>query len=373
MNSMIPLVNIVAQYESIKDEMDTAIAEVIESGAFIRGPALDEFEHSFAEFHGGGYALGLGSGTDALHMAVRSFGISEGDEIVTVPNTWISTAFSASYVGARPIFVDIDPETYQMNPSALERVLTDRTRAIIPVHMFGHPAPMDEIMEIARANNLRVIEDVAQAPLAKVSGRLTGTIGDIGCYSFYPSKILGCYGDGGAILTTDIEIAEKVRVLANYGQTHPFNHQKIGWNSRLDTLQAAVLKTKLRYLPQWTHRRRQIAAIYSDFLDAERIKLPREGLGVEAVYHLYVVQVENRDQCVDFLRQKGIMAQVHYPLSIHMQPCYLELGYNQGDFPVSEQLARRSLSLPIYPEMTESEIERVVSALNHFVGSNSPS
>ena len=365
--AMIPLVDIYAQYETIKDGIDAAISEVISSGSFIRGPALGKFEQAFANLHNCKEAIGVGSGSEALHMAALACGLKENDEVITVANTWISTAFAASYVGATPVLVDIDPNTYQMDAAQVEQAINQRTRAIFPVHMFGHPAPMDEIMAIAHAHDLLVVEDVAQAPLAEISGQIVGAIGDMGCFSFYPSKNLGCYGDGGAVLTNDPDLAQKTRVFANYGQSEAFMHQKIGWNARLDTMQAAILNTKLPYLKAWTERRRAIAARYLSLLDPERIKLPKEATNAKAVYHLFVVQVPNRDQTLARLRDMGIMAQVHYPTTIHTQPCYAALGYKHGDFPVSEQLSANGLSLPVYPEMTDEQIEEVASCLNQII------
>jgi dTDP-4-amino-4,6-dideoxygalactose transaminase len=367
---MIPFVDLKTQYNSIRTEIDDAIRTTIESSAFISGPAVKQFEEKFASLHDVKHAVGMGSGTDALHMAVRACGVQENDEIITVPNTWISTAFAGSYVGAKPVLIDIDPDTYQMDANRLEQAITSRTKAIIPVHMFGHPAPMNQIKEIAKHHNIKVIEDVAQAPLAEIDGDLAGTIGDIGCYSFYPSKNLGCYGDGGAVITNDDDIAEKLRILSDYGQSDRFDHQSIGYNSRLDTIQAAILLVKLKYLKEWTNQRRKLAATYQQRLQNMPIKLPSEAQNARAVYHLFVIQVENRDQCLAQLRDQGIMAQVHYPNPIHMQPCYKQLGYEKGDFPHSERISKMGLSLPFFPDMTEDQIGEVASALGTFLGIN---
>ncbi len=364
---MIPFVDLKIQYESMRTEIDEAIRATIESSDFISGPAVRIFEEKFADLHGVRHAVGMGSGTDALNMAVMACNIGPGDEVITVPNTWISTAFAASFVGAKPVLVDIDPDTYQLNADELEKVITPRTKAIIPVHMFGHPAPMSQIMEIARAHNLRVIEDVAQSPLAEIDGEITGSIGDVGCYSFYPSKNLGCYGDGGAAITNDDEIAERLRVISDYGQSERFTHQCIGYNSRLDTLQAAVLLVKLKYLKKWTEKRRQVAEVYRKNLIDLPIKLPTEAQNARAVYHLFVVQVEERDRCLAQLRDKGIMAQVHYPRPVHLQPCYEKLGYNKGDFPNSERISENGLSLPFFPDMTEAQIGEVADVLGEFL------
>jgi len=366
---MIPFVDLKIQYDAIRSEIDDAIQQTIASSAFINGPAVGEFERQFAALHGVQHAIGMGSGTDALHMAVRACEVGPGDEIITVPNTWISTAFAGSYVGAKPVLMDIDPDTYQMDPDKLERAITPKTKAIIPVHMFGHPAPMSRIMEIARTHNIRVIEDVAQSPLAETDGQITGTIGDIGCYSFYPSKNLGCYGDGGATITNDDELAERLRILSNYGQAEAFNHQMVGYNSRLDTIQAAVLLVKLKYLKAWTEKRQKLAETYRRHLQGLPIKLPTEAQNARAVYHLFVIQVPgyDRDDCLKALRDQGIMAQVHYPESVHLQPCYQDLGYQKGDFPHSESLSESGLSLPFFPDMTDEQVQVIAEALGKIL------
>jgi len=364
---MIPFVDLRAQLESIRTEVDSAMARVLETSAYIRGPALGEFEAGFARLVGAAHAFGVGSGTDALHLAVRALGIGPGDEVITVANTWISTAFAASYVGAKVVLVDMDADTYQMDPDQLAAAITPKTKAVIPVHLFGHPAPMIEIMAICRPRGIAVIEDVAQAPLAEVGGQQVGTIGDIGCYSFYPSKNLGCYGDGGAVVTNDDALAETLRQLANYGQSGHFDHEIVGYNSRLDTLQAAVLNTKMPHLPEWTRARRQAAEWYGAALADLPVKRPVEAMGARAVYHLYVIQIDNRDACLEYLRDHGVMAQIHYPLPIHLQPCYAGLGYGAGDFPATESAVKRILSLPMYAELTQVQVGIVADAISAFI------
>ena len=369
----IPFVDLAAQYHSIRDEIDAAMADVIKSSAFIKGPQLAHFETAFAALHGGtGTAIGVNSGTDALHLAVRACNLAPGDEVISVPNTWISTLFAASYVGAAPVLVDIDPDTYQMDPAALAAAITPRTKAVIPVHMFGHPAPMDAIKEVIGDRDIRIIEDVAQAPLAETGGRTVGTIGDIGCYSFYPSKNLGCYGDGGAVLVNNPALLEPIRMLADYGQAVKFEHTMVGYNSRLDTLQAAVLQAKLPYLERWTEARRAAAESYNQALARLPIKRPIEAGNGRAVYHIYVIQLadrEDRDACLDYMRDHGVMCQVHYPESVHLQPCYAELGHARGDFPVAEALSARGLSLPMFPEITDEQIGYVADTLAAFLKS----
>ncbi|MEK7244878.1 MAG: DegT/DnrJ/EryC1/StrS family aminotransferase [Pseudomonadota bacterium] len=363
---MVPFVDLAAQYNSLKTEIDRAMAEVIGSSAFIRGPALAAFEREFAAAVGARHAIGVASGTDALNLAIRALDLGPGDEAITVPNTWISTAYAVSHVGARPVFVDIDPATGQMDADKLERALTPRTKAVLPVHMFGHPAPMDRIVEICRPRGVRVVEDIAQAPLAEVQGKKVGSFGDLACYSFYPSKNLGCYGDGGAVTTDDDVLAERVRRLADYGQKERFHHAMVGWNSRLDTLQAAILRAKLPRLAGWNEARRARAKRYGELLAGLPVRLPREAPWAKAVYHLYVVEVDRRDECLAFLRAEGVMAQVHYPTCVHLQPCYAELGYRPGDFPAAEAAKDRMLSLPMYPELTEAQIGTVADALAAF-------
>lgn len=363
---MIPFVDLGAQYRSIQSDIDAAIADVIGASAFIRGPALERFERAFESAIGVRHAVGVASGTDALHLAVRALGIGPGDEVITQPNTWISTAFAASYVGAKPVFVDIDPGTQQIDAEQIEAAITPRTKAIIPVHLFGHPAPMGRIVEICRKRNLKIIEDVAQAPLAEVDGRAVGGIGDIACYSFYPSKNLGCFGDGGAVVTNDDALAARLREIAGYGQSGHFRHVSVGYNSRLDTMQAAVLMAKLPHLVRWTENRRLKAPIYRKILEDLPVRPLAEAPGAKSVHHLFVVDVDRREECLAFLRGKGIMAQVHYPTPIHLQPCYAELGYQAGSFPIAERAAGRILSLPFCAEITEASMRTVADALAEF-------
>ncbi|OHC83119.1 MAG: erythromycin biosynthesis sensory transduction protein eryC1 [Rhodospirillales bacterium RIFCSPLOWO2_12_FULL_67_15] len=364
---MVPFVDLKAQYHSLKAEIDRAMTEVIESSSFIRGPALAAFEREFAAAVGARHAIGVASGTDALNLALRALDLGPGDEAITVPNTWISTAFAVSHAGARLAFVDIDPATGQMDADDLGRALTPRTKAVLPVHMFGHPAPMDRIMAICRPRGIRVVEDIAQAPLAEVHGKKVGSFGDLACYSFYPSKNLGCYGDGGAVTSDDDVLAERVWCLADYGQKERFRHAMAGWNSRLDTLQAAILRAKLPHLVRWTETRRARAKRYGELLAGLPVRLPREAPWAKAVYHLYVVEVDRRDECLAFLRAQGVMAQVHYPACVHLQPCYAELGYRPGDFPAAEAAKDRILSLPMYPELTEAQMRTVADALAAFL------
>jgi dTDP-4-amino-4,6-dideoxygalactose transaminase len=365
---VIPFVDLGKQFENIESDIMEAVRSVAKGSAFIRGAPLTNFEQAFAELHDVPYAIGVGSGTDALNLSVQALELKPGDEVITVPNSWISTAFAISHTSATPVFVDIDPDTYQMDAAKLAEAITERTKAIIPVHLFGHPAPMTEIEEVCRGKNIQIIEDVAQAPLAKIHGRTVGTIGSLGCFSFYPSKNLGAYGDGGLILTSNNKLAETIRQLANYGQSETYKHVRIGINSRLDTLQAAILLCKLPKLESWTVNRQAAAKLYDNLLAPLPIKRAATAEGAEPVYHLYIIEVENREMCLSWLREHGIMAQVHYPSVIHLQECYQHLGYKKGDFPAAESAADRMISLPIYPEITPEQIGYVVDTLKEFLG-----
>ena len=365
---MIPFVDLNAQYQTIRAEVDSAVQNVINSSGYINGYELEVFESTFAKKCGVKHVNCVGSGTEALHMALRSLKIGPGDEVITVTNTWISTAFAASYVGATPVLVDVDPDTYQMDLTALKGAITPRTKAVIAVHLYGHPAPMTEIIEICHQKGIYVIEDAAQAVFAEIDGMRAGTIGDIGCFSFYPSKNLGCFGDGGAVVTNNDEINQKLQMLINYGQSQPFVHDLIGYNTRLDTIQAAILNVKLPHLEDWNNARRKHAETYRTCLSSLPIKLPVEAANTRAVYHLFVIEIDRRNQCINHLKEDGVMAQIHYPTPIHLQPCYSNLGYKKGDFPVAESAANRILSLPIYPELSESQIQKIVSSLKKFVG-----
>lgn len=363
---IVPFCDLATQYDRLKPGIDAAINSVIRSSQFINGEKVQEFERSFAALHGGATVLSVASGTDALNIAVQAYGFGAGDEIISVPNTWISTINAITLAGATPVLIDIDPDTYQIDPRALEAAITVRTKAIIPVHMFGHPAPIDELQEIIGNRDIKVIEDVAQSPLAKINGKTVGTFGGLACFSFYPSKNLGCYGDGGAILVNDQTLVEKVKMLKNYGQPERFRHDVIGYNSRLDTLQAGVLLEKLKWLQAWTTQRQKLAARFDEKLSGLPVKIPASKPNCDPVHHLYVVQLEGRDLCLEYLKENGVLAQIHYPTPVHFQPCYSYLGYKKGDFPVTEALCERGLSLPFFPEMTDRQIDYVVDTLASF-------
>ncbi len=364
---IIPFVDLNAQTNAIRGELDHSIKQVIDTSAYISGDVLAEFETAFADCHDGRRVIGVGSGSDALNLAVRALGLGPGDEVITQPNTWISSVFAISHAGATPVFTDVDPATYQVDLLSLERAITPNTRAVLVVHMQGQMADMEGLLALCRPRDIAVIEDVAQSVFAEWKGRRAGTWGDIACFSFYPGKNLGCFGDGGAVMTGSIELAEEVRKLAFYGQVEKYDHQRIGWNSRLDTLQAAILRTKLPYLDQWTGKRRELAAEYTELLAPFDVVTPTEADEAKHVYHLYVVEVEDRNRVLEDLRSKGVMAQVHYPSVVHLQDCYASLGYDKGDFPVTEAAADRMLSLPMYAELTKQQMDYVVTILSESV------
>ncbi|MCK4304606.1 MAG: DegT/DnrJ/EryC1/StrS family aminotransferase [Candidatus Eisenbacteria sp.] len=360
----IPLVDLKAQYRSIKEQIDAAITEILENTSFIGGKPVSDFEKDFATYCEANYAVGTASGTAALHLALCAADIKAGDEVITVSQTFIATAEVVKLCGAAVRMVDIDPQSYCMDPDALEDAITDRTRAIIPVHLYGHPADMDPILKIAGKHGITVIEDSAQAHGARYNGRRAGSIAEIATFSFYPGKNLGAYGDAGALTLSGKETADKVTMLANHGRWLKYKHLIEGFNYRLDAIQAAVLSVKLRHIEEWTEKRRQVAARYDELLaDLEEVTLPKPKANVEHVYHLYVVQVPNRDKVTEYLREHGVMAQLHYPIPLHLQPAYEHLGMKPGSLPATETLADRCISLPTFPELTEEQISTVAKTL----------
>jgi dTDP-4-amino-4,6-dideoxygalactose transaminase len=360
----IPLVDLRAQYRAIQAEVDGAIADVISRTAFIRGPDVDEFEQEFAQFCEAEACVGAGNGTDALYLALRGLGIGPGDEVITVANTFIATTEAISQVGAHPVFIDTKRDTMLLDPQLLAQVVTSRTRAIIPVHLYGQPCEMDAILTVARRRGLKVIEDAAQAHGARWRGRRVGSIGDVACFSFYPGKNLGAYGDAGAIVSNDRVLMETIRMVANHGRKSKYIHSVEGVNSRLDGLQAAVLRVKLRYLDEWNAARRRIADRYAVLLGGLSVELPVVARGSEPVWHLFVIRVAERDQVMATLKARGIDTGVHYPCPLHLQPAYSRLGLKAGALPETERAAARILSLPIFPELTDAQIDSVVEALS---------
>lgn len=370
----IPLVDLKRQYASIKQEIGESIDRVLESSNFILGAEVDKFEKEFAAFCRAKYAVGVSSGTNALSLALSALDIKQGDEVITTPNTFIATAAAISHVGARPVFVDVSPDTYNMDSTQLEKTITGRTRAIIPVHLYGHPAEMDAVRQVAQKHNLKVIEDACQAHGAEYRGQRVGAMGDMSAFSFYPGKNLGAYGDGGAAVTDNRELAEKVRLLRNHGSPKKYYHEIIGYNARFDEIQAAILRVKLRFLDDWNTKRRMNATIYAEYLkglaDRGLVTIPKEKDVVKHVYHLYVIQVEEgvRDRLIQHLNSRGIGAQIHYPIPIHLQKAYSPLGYKQGSFPVAEGLAKRIVSLPMFPELERRDIEYVCQEIRSVFG-----
>lgn len=365
----VPIFATKPQYLAIKAEIDAAIAEVLEINFFILGRFLEAFEQEFASWLGVEHAVGVGNGFDAIHLALRACGIGPGDEVLTVAHTAVATAVAISAVGARPVFVDIDPETYCMDPAAAATAITPRTRAIVPVHLYGHPAEMGRLLDLARRHNLVVIEDAAQAHGARYQGRPCGTLGHAGAFSFYPTKNLGAYGDGGAVVTRDPDVARMIRLLRNYGWAEGKRYYSAvkGVNSRLDELQAAILRVKLRYLETWNARRRAIAARYAEALaDLPDLMLPREQPWAYHVYHLYVVRTPRRDALQQHLQAHGVGTQVHYPVPVHLQEAYQDLGYRPGALPETERAAREILSLPLYPELTDAQVDHVCASVRAF-------
>ena len=360
---MIPFVDLKAQYDSIKDEIDEAIQNVLNNTSFIMGEELKKFEVEFAIFCDVKHAIGVANGSDALILALRACGIGEGDEVITVPHTFISTAEAISNVGGKVVFVDIDPKTYTIDVSEIEEKITEKTKAIIPVHLYGQPADMAPIMRLAKKYNLRVIEDTAQAHGAEYKGKKVGSIGDVGCFSFYPGKNLGAYGDAGMVVTNNERIAKKIKLLRNHGRiTKKYEHDIEGYSSRLDNLQAAILSVKLRYLNKWNESRRRNAKKYNELLNnIDGIITPYEAEYAKHVYHLYVIKVEKegRDKLREELNSKGIATGIHYPIPLHLQTAYSYLGYKEGDFPITEKASQEILSLPMFAELSDEQIMEI--------------
>jgi dTDP-4-amino-4,6-dideoxygalactose transaminase len=362
----IPLVDLRKQYRILEPRILESIRRLLERGDFITGEELRLFEEAFASYIGVRFAVGVASGTEALHLSLRACGIGEGDEVLVPANTFIATALAVTYTGATPVPVEVNPETYNVNPVDIAERINARTRAIIPVHLYGHPADMDPVLKIAGENDLRVIEDAAQAHGARYRGKRVGSLGDIGCFSFYPAKNLGACGDGGIVVTDDEDLADRIRILRNYGQKTKNRHDMLGFNSRLDTLQAAILRIKLEFLDEWNAKRRAAAAAYRRALDGMDLVLPAPMPWAEPVYHLYVVRTPRRDALRSWLREREIATGVHYPTPVHLHPCYAGLGYREGAFPVAEKLCGEILSLPLFPEIAEEEITHIADAISSF-------
>jgi len=360
----VPFVDLTAQYISIKAEIDSAIQEVIESASFIGGPAVDDFERAFAKYQVCNDCISCGNGTDALEIALEALEIVDGDEVIVPASTWVSTASAVHAVGGKPVFVDVHPDYYTMDVEKLKEKITPKTRAIIPVHYYGLPADMIAIATLANENGLAVVEDCAQAHGADISGKKVGGFGNLATFSFYPAKNLGAYGDAGCILTNDSKLAEKCRTIARLGQKGKHNHVAFGRNSRMDGLQAAILNVKLKHLDKWIGERREIAARYIELLDDSMLEVPKSPTGFNHVFHLFVIQVDNRDRLTGHLAGHGISNQIHYPKPVPVVPPYDQPG---EDYPVSTRLSKRILSLPMYPELEPDQIEYVAENVNRFL------
>jgi dTDP-4-amino-4,6-dideoxygalactose transaminase len=366
----VPFVDLSAQYPTIAPEINEAVAKVIQSTDFILGREVGLFEEEFAAYCEAKYAVGVDSGTSALELALRAYEIGPGDEVITAASTFIASALAISHAGAKPVLVDVDPYTYTIDVAGIANAITPRTKAILPVHLYGHPAHMDPIRQLAEKHGLVVIEDACQAHGARYKGKRAGSLGHAAAFSFYPGKNLGAFGDGGIVVTHDRDIAKHLQMLRNYGQKEKYHHQFRGYNRRLDTLQAAILRVKLKYLEKWNAARRSNAKLYQEHLEGIGVVTPTEAAGAESVWHLYVIRTENRDLLRETLASKGISAGIHYPIPIHLQPAYKDLGHQRGDFPVTEAHAQRILSLPMYPELAPELIKYVARSIVTFLSEN---
>lgn len=364
---MIPLVDLKIQYRSIQDEVNAGINTVLEQANFILGEPVARFEKEFAEFCDSDYSIGVASGTDALHLALRAINIGEGDEVITAANTFVATVLAISYVGAKPILVDIDPQTYNIDLDKIKEKITSKTKAIIPVHLYGRPVDMKRLIDIANNFNLKIVEDACQAHGATFDGRKIGSFGIAGCFSFYPGKNLGAYGDGGAIVTSNEKIYEKLKMMRNYGSPQKYYHDFIGYNSRLDTLHAAILNVKLKYLKGWNNKRFTNAKLYNEKLyGIGDLSLPDLNSTDSHVFHLYVVRTGKRNELLKYLNEKGIQAGIHYPIPIYSLAAYLHLGLSKEDFPITEQFSKEIISLPMFPELIEEQIDTITGLIKNY-------
>lgn len=368
---MIPFVDLRAQYEAIKPEIDAAIASVIADCSFVQGKYCEEFEKNFADACGSAYTLGCSNGTTALELALRAYGVSEGDEVIVPSHTFIATAEVISLLGAVPVFAEISEDTFTIDPSDIEHRITDKTKAIIPVHLYGQSADMDPIYEIAKTHNLVVIEDSAQAHLTEYKGKVL-PVGELGTFSFYPGKNLGAYGDAGGVVTSSKELYAHMSAMLNHGRGpgEKYKHSSIGTNYRMDGLQGAVLNVKLQHLPEWTERRREVAKMYMEELKDVDVTLPIEADYGKHVWHLFVIRVKNRDEVMAYLQENGVSCGVHYPIPLHLQPAYKSLGYSEGDFPITEQATKDILSLPICGSISDESVEKVISTLKEALSNS---
>jgi UDP-2-acetamido-2-deoxy-ribo-hexuluronate aminotransferase len=360
---MVPMVDLKKQFREIKDDILDVLTEILESSKYILGSKVSDLEKKVADYHKTGGAIGVASCTDALHLSLDALGVEAGDEVITTPFTFFATVEAILYTGATPVFVDIEPDTLNIDANRIEANITEKTKAILPVHLFGHPAEMGTIMKIAKKNRLKVIEDCAQSFGARINGNMTGSIGDAGCFSFYPSKNLGAYGDGGMIILSNPRVAEIIRELRNHGSRGSYMHKRVGYNSRLDEIQAGILLVKLTHLDEYNKKRRRNASLYNSLL-SDIVKCPAEKEGAYHVYHQYTIMTKKRNKVQQRLKEEEISSVVYYPVPLHLQEALKFLGYSRGDFPVAEKAAREVLSLPMYPELDEPAITRIAEIIN---------
>jgi dTDP-4-amino-4,6-dideoxygalactose transaminase len=364
---VIPFADLKAQYHSIKEEIDRAIAGVLESSQFVLGQEVAGFEEEFAAYCGCGEAIGVNSGTSALHLALLAAGVGPGDEVVTTPFTFVATVAAICYAGGTPVYVDIDPVSYNLDPARLEAAITPKTRALLPVHLYGQPADMDPILEIARRRGIVVIEDAAQAHGAEYKGRRAGSLADMACFSFYPGKNLGAYGEGGAVVTANPEYAKTIRLLRNWGESRRYYHDLRGFNYRMEGFQGAILRVKLRHLERWTEARRANAVVYTELLKDSGLVTPQQMSYARHVYHVYSIRTPSRDSLIQALTEAGVQTGIHYPVPVHLQSAYRDPRYGEGHFPVAERVAREVLSLPMYAELQRSQVEQVCEVVRSQV------
>jgi len=362
----IPYLDLKAQIKPLRAEIDAAIARTIDNCSFCLGPDVAQFEKNFAKFCGAEHCVAFNSGTSALHVAMLLLGVGPGDEVVTTPFTFVATSWAISYVGAKPVYVDVDDATFNLDPKLLEKAITKKTKAVMPVHLYGQPFDIDPIREICRNHKLPLVEDAAQAHGAKYKGKVIGTFGEISCFSFYPGKNLGAFGEGGALVTNNPDFARRARSLREHGSTVRYYHDEVGFNYRMEGIQGAVLDIKLRHLNDWTRGRQRVAKRYAELLAGTPLQLPQQASFAENVWHLYVVRHPRRDDLKKHLEANQVGCALHYPVPLHLQKCYAGLGHKAGDFPVAEKAARECLSLPIFPEMTDAQVERVAAVVKEF-------
>jgi dTDP-4-amino-4,6-dideoxygalactose transaminase len=364
--NQIPYLDLPAQIRGIRKDLDAVIARTLDNCSFCLGPDVVQFEKDFAEYIGTEHCVGFNSGTSALHVAMLLLDVGPGDEVITTPYTFVATSWAISYVGAKPVYVDIDDTTFNLDPKLIERAITPRTKAVMPVHLYGHPFDLDPILAICKKHKLPLVEDTAQAHGAKYKGKIVGAFGDISCFSFYPGKNLGACGEGGALLTNNPTFATRARSLREHGSTVRYYHDEVGYNYRMEGFQGAVLGVKLKHLEKWTSERRRVAKRYTELLAGTPLQLPHEAGYAQSAWHLFVVRHSRRDDLKKHLEANGIGCALHYPVPLHLQKCYANLGHKPGDFPVAEKVARECLSLPIYPELTDAQIQRVAEVIKGF-------